>query len=75
MIAAIVSFAVLMAIVITVIDSSEVMFYGDKLATIRTALRHLLGSKLHDRQDAVYGCRKVDGERGFTSHLSVDVTE
>ena len=59
----------------TVIDSSEVVFYGDKLATIRTSLRHLAGSKLHDKQDAVYGCRKVDGEWVFISHLSADVTE
>src|SRR5208337_820702 len=59
----------------TVIDSSEVTFYGDKLATIRTSLRHPAGSKLHDRQDAVYGCRKVDGEWVFISHLSVDVAE
>jgi hypothetical protein len=58
----------------TVIDNSEVTFYGDKLATIRTSLRHLAGSKLHDRQDAVYGCRKVNGEWVFISHLSVDVT-
>jgi hypothetical protein len=57
----------------TVIDSSEITFYGDKLATIRTALRHLAGSELHDRQDAIYGCRKVDGEWVFTFHLSVDV--
>ena len=59
----------------TVIDSSEVMFYGDRLATIRTALRHLAGGKLHDRQDAVYGCRKVDGRWVFISHLSADITE
>ena len=59
----------------TVIDSSEVTFYGHKLATIRTALRHLAGGKLHDRQDAVYGCRKVDGEWVFVSHLSVEVLE
>jgi ketosteroid isomerase-like protein len=59
----------------TVIDSSEVTFYGDKLATIRTSLRHLAGGKLHDRQDAVYGCRKVDGKWVFISHLSVDVTQ
>jgi hypothetical protein len=58
----------------TVIDSSEVVFYGDKLATIRTSLRHLAGGKLHDRQDAIYGCRKVGGEWVFISHLSVDVT-
>jgi ketosteroid isomerase-like protein len=58
----------------TEIDSSEVVFYGDKLATIRTALRHLAGSKLHDKQEAIYGCRKVDGEWVFISHLSVDVT-
>jgi ketosteroid isomerase-like protein len=59
----------------TVIDSSEVTFYGDKLATIKTSLRHLAGSKLHDRQDAVYGCCKIDGEWAFVSHLSVDLTE
>jgi hypothetical protein len=52
-----------------------VTFYGHKLATIRTALRHLAGGKLHDRQDAVYGCRKVDGEWVFVSHLSVEVLE
>ncbi len=59
----------------TVIDSSEVTFYGDKLATIKTSLRHLAASKLHDRQDAVYGCRKVDRGWVFISHLSVDSTE
>ena len=59
----------------TVIDSSEVTFYGDKLATIRTTLRHLAGGKLHDKQDAVYGCRKVDGKWVFISHLSADITE
>ena len=58
----------------TMIDSSEVTFYGDRLATIRTALRHLAGSKLHDKQEAIYGCRKVGGEWVFISHLSVDVT-
>ena len=58
----------------TVIDSSEVVFYGDKLATIRTALRHLAGDTLHDTQDAIYGCRKVDGEWFFVSHLSLEVT-
>ena len=57
----------------TEIDSSEVTFYGDKLATIRTELRHLIGSKLHDKQIAVYGCRKVHGKWIFISHLSVDV--
>jgi hypothetical protein len=59
----------------TVIDSSEVTFYGDKLATIKTSLRHLAGSKLHDRQDAIYGCRKVNREWVFISHLSLDSTE
>jgi hypothetical protein len=59
----------------TVIDNSEVTFYGDKLATIRTSLRHLSGSKLHDKQEAVYGCRKVDGKWVFFSHISVDETE
>jgi hypothetical protein len=59
----------------TVIDSSEVTFYGDRLATIRTSLTHLAGDRVHDRQDAVYGCRKVDGEWVFVSHLSIEVTE
>jgi hypothetical protein len=59
----------------TVIDSSEVVFYGDNLATIRTALRHLAGDELHDTQDAIYGCRKVDGEWLFVSHLSLETTQ
>lgn len=59
----------------TLIDSSEVTFYGDRLATIKTTLRHQAGGKLHDKQEAVYGCRKIDGEWVFISHLSVDVTE
>jgi hypothetical protein len=57
----------------TTIDSSVVTFYGDKLATISTELRHFAGSKLHDRQKAVYGCRKVGDDWVFISHLSVDV--
>ena len=59
----------------TVIDSSDVTFYGDRLATISTTLRHLAGDRLNDKQDAVYGCRKVDGEWLFVSHMSVDLTE
>jgi hypothetical protein len=59
----------------TLIDSSEVTFYGDRLATIRTTLRHQAGGKLHDRQDAVYGCRKVADKWVFVSHLSVDVAK
>lgn len=59
----------------TEIDESEVTFYGDKLATIRTSLRHLVGPKLHDKQLAVYGCRKVNGKWIFISHISVDLTE
>ena len=59
----------------TVIDQSEVTFYGDRLATIRTALRHLATGKLHDRQDVIYGCRKVNGEWVFISHLSLDKDE
>ena len=58
----------------TEIDSAEVTFYGDRLATISTELRHLAGGKLHDRQKAIYGCRKVDGNWVFTSHVSVDLT-
>jgi ketosteroid isomerase-like protein len=56
----------------TIIDESEVMFFGDKLATIRTSLRHMIGEKLHDKQVAIYGCRKVAGEWIFFSHISVD---
>lgn len=56
----------------TVIDSSEVVFFGDKLAMITTSLRHLGGGKLHDTQNAIYGCRRVDGEWVFVSHLSVE---
>jgi hypothetical protein len=59
----------------TIIDTSEVVFYGDKLATIKTSLRHLAGDKLHDTQEAIYGCRKVDGEWLFVSHLSLEVTQ
>jgi hypothetical protein len=59
----------------TVIDSSEVVFYGEKLATIKTTLRHLAGGKLHDTQDAIYGCRKVDGEWVFVTHLSIEATK
>lgn len=59
----------------TVIDNSEVTFFGDKLATITTSLRHLAGSTLHDKQNAIYGCRKVGGEWVFFSHISVDTTE
>lgn len=59
----------------TVIDSSEVVFYGNQLATIKTSLRHLAGDKLHDTQDAIYGCRKVDNEWVFVSHLSLEVTQ
>jgi hypothetical protein len=35
----------------------------------------MIGSKLHDKQVAVYGCRKVDGEWVFFSHISVDGAE
>jgi hypothetical protein len=59
----------------TVIDSSEVVFYGNQLATIKTTLRHLAGDKLHDTQDAIYGTRKFDGEWKFVSHLSLEVTQ
>jgi ketosteroid isomerase-like protein len=58
----------------TMIDSSEVVFYGHQLATIKTTLRHLAGDNLHDTQDAIYGCRMADGEWKFVSHLSLEVT-
>jgi hypothetical protein len=56
----------------TIIDESNVTFYGKRLATISTSLRHMIGSKLHDKQIAVYGCRKVAGKWVFCSHISVD---
>ena len=54
----------------TTIDTSEVKFFGDKLATIETTLRHTVKAQLHDRQHASYGCRKVNGEWVFISHIS-----
>jgi hypothetical protein len=59
----------------TIIDKSEITFYGDNLATISTSLRHMIGSKLHDKQNAIYGCRKASGKWVFISHISVENTE
>lgn len=55
----------------TTTDTSEVHFFGEKLATIETTLRHTVKGKLHDRQHASYGCRKVDGKWWFISHISI----
>lgn len=55
----------------TTIDTSEVHFFGEKLATIETTLRHTAKGKLHDRQHASYGCRKIDGKWWFISHISI----
>lgn len=55
----------------TTIDSSKVVFFGEKLATIETTLRHTAKGELHDRQHASYGCRKVDGVWWFVSHISI----
>ena len=54
----------------TAIDTSDVKFFGEKLATIETTLRHTVKGNLHDRQHASYGCRKVNGEWVFISHIS-----
>ena len=54
----------------TTIDTSDVKFFGEKLATIETTLRHTVKEQLHDRQHAIYGCRKVDGRWVFISHIS-----
>jgi hypothetical protein len=54
----------------TTIDTSDVKFFGEKLATIETTLRHTVKGNLHDRQHAIYGCRKVDGKWVFISHIS-----
>jgi hypothetical protein len=54
----------------TAIDTSDVKFFGENLATIETTLRHTGKERLHDRQHASYGCRKVNGEWVFISHIS-----
>lgn len=54
----------------TTIDTSHVTFFGEKLATIETTLRHTVKDQLHDRQHALYNCRKVDGKWMFGSHIS-----
>ena len=54
----------------TTIEMSDVKFFGEKLATIETTLRHTAKELLHDRQHAIYGCRKVDGKWVFISHIS-----
>jgi hypothetical protein len=54
----------------TTIDTSEVRFFGEKLATIETTLRHTVKGQLHDRQHASYGCRNVDGKWVFITHIS-----
>ena len=60
----------------TTIDTSEVTFFGERLATIEPTLRHTVKGDLHDRQHATYSCRKVDGKWWFVSHISkVDETK
>ena len=54
----------------TTIDTSDVRFFGEKLATVETSLRHTVKGNLHDRQHASYGCRKVDGKWVFITHIS-----
>ena len=54
----------------TAIDTSDVKFFGKKLATIETTLRHTAKGELHDRQHATYSCRKIDGVWWFVSHIS-----
>lgn len=54
----------------TTIDTSKVTFFGGKLATIETTLRHTAKETLHDQQHALYICRKVDGKWWFVSHVS-----
>lgn len=54
----------------TTIDSSEVHFFGNKLATIETTLTHTAKGALHDKQHAIYGLRKVYGKSVFSSHIS-----
>lgn len=54
----------------TTIDTSEVKFFGEKLATIETTLSHTVKGKLHDRQHAMYSCCKIDGAWWFFAHVS-----
>jgi len=35
----------------------------------------MIGRELHDKQNSICGCRKVDGKWVFISHMSVDETE
>lgn len=59
----------------TIIDQSEVKFFGTDLATVQTSLRHLTKGAVHDRQIASYGCRKTDGNWRFISHISIIIKE
>ena len=54
----------------TTIDTSNVIFFGNSLATIETTLRHTAKEALHDKQHALYICRKIDGKWWFVSHVS-----
>lgn len=54
----------------TEIDTSNVIFFGEKLATIETTLRHSVKGKLHDRQHALYICREFEGVWWFVAHVS-----
>lgn len=54
----------------TVIDTQEIELYGAGAATVKTSLSHLAAGKLHDRQFATYGCRKIGGQWMFCSHMS-----
>ena len=56
----------------TLIDDAEVSFFGPRLATIKTSLRHMASDHLHDKQEAIYSCIKLNDRWVFVSHLSID---
>lgn len=55
----------------TAIDTQEVKFYSDRLATIETTLPHTMQGKLHDKQHAIYAFRKVNRMCWIVAHLRV----
>ncbi|KAK4500362.1 hypothetical protein PRZ48_008551 [Zasmidium cellare] len=52
----------------TTIDTSEVTFFGERLATIETTLRHTVKGELHDRQHAT----ETRGSSGVSKYADGD---
>lgn len=54
----------------TTVDSENITLFGESLAVVETKLSHWAEEDLYDTMHASYGCRKVDGEWWFVSHIS-----